>query len=332
MKYKILLAGKATSIIDDFFLRMSDSFEIMTTSLINDDVLRHVKYFKPHMFLFCMYRESRDDYNKMISLKYHLDKSQVYVGIFGSQTDVTDFEHAAVNVADLVMVKPLTMDVIQSKLRIFLNSCKFSDSQDLNKNSDSTGNSNSTATPSSAANPEPAATPAPAAPTPAAAPAPAAPAPVAPAPAAPAPAAAPIPGANAVADFEAFLQSVASSQRKHILVIDDDPRMLKMMKEQLHQDFEVATAVNGKVAMKFLESKHTDLILLDYEMPDEKGPDVLAKIRSNPSTKNVPVVFLTGVTERDKIQKALVHQPQGYLLKPIDRERLMETIAKVMGG
>lgn len=324
MKYKILLAGKATSIIDDFFLRMSDSFEIMTTSLINDDVLRHVKYFKPHMFLFCMYHESRDDYNKMISLKYQLDKSHVYVGIFGSQTDVTDFEHAAANVANLIMVKPLTIDAIQSKLRVFLNSCKFPDTQDLDKKSDSTGNSNSTATPSSAANPEPAAAPAPAAaPTPAAAPAPAA---------APTPAAAPVPGSNAVADFEAFLKSVKSSQRKHILVIDDDPRMLKMLKEQLHNDFEVATAVNGKIAMKFLENKHTDLILLDYEMPDEKGPDVLAKIRTNPSTKNVPVVFLTGVTERDKIQKALVYQPQGYLLKPINHERLVETITKVMGG
>lgn len=327
MKYKILLAGKATSIIDDFFLRMSDSFEIMTTSLINDDVLRHVKYFKPHIFLFCMYHQSRDDYSKMISLKYHLDKSQVYVGIIGSQTDVTDFEHVAVNVANLIMVKPLTIDAIQSKLRVFLNSCKFSNTQDLDKNSDSTNNSNSTAAPSSAANPEPAAAPTPAAPTPAA-PTPAAPAPAS----APTPTAAPVPGSNAVADFEAFLKSVTSSQRKHILVIDDDPRMLKMLKEQLHNDFEVATAVNGKIAMKFLENKHTDLILLDYEMPDEKGPDVLAKIRTNPSTKNVPVVFLTGVTEKDKIQKALVYQPQGYLLKPINHERLVETITKVMGG
>lgn len=312
MKYKILLAGKASSIIDDFFLRMSESFEVMTTSLWNDDILRHVKYFSPHLFLFCMYHESRDDYNKMLTLKYQLAKSHVYIGIIGSQTDVTDFEHAATNVADLVMVRPLSIENIQSKMRVFLNSCKFPDMQDTDKDSDSAGSSNSTAAPSSASTPEPAAAPAPTA--------------------APEPAPASRPVSNAVSDLEELLKSVAPPRRKHILVIDDDPRMLKTMKEQLHEDFDVATAVNGKIAMKFLENKQTDLILLDYEMPDEKGPDVLEKIRANQSTKDVPVIFLTGVTEKEKIQKALVLQPQGYLLKPINRAKLMETIAKVMGG
>lgn len=323
MKYKILLAGKASSIIDDFFLRMGESFEVMTTSLWNDDILRHVKYFSPHLFLFCMYHESRDDYNKMITLKYQLAKSHVYIGIIGSQTDVTDFEHAAANVADLVMVRPLSIENIQSKMRVFLNSCKFPDMQDPDKDSDSADSSNNTAAPRSSATPEPAAAPAPtAAPKPAAAQAPAAPE--------PAPASRPV--STAVSDLEELLKSVAPPRRKHILVIDDDPRMLKTMKEQLHEDFDVATAVNGKIAMKFLENKQTDLILLDYEMPDEKGPDVLEKIRANQSTKDVPVVFLTGVTEKEKIQKALVLQPQGYLLKPINRAKLMETIAKVMGG
>lgn len=324
MKYRILLAGKASSIIDDFFLRSGDSFEIMTTSLRNDDILRHVKYFNPHMFLFCMYHETREDYNKMISLKYQLVSSHVYIGIIGSQTDVTDFEHAATNVADLVMVRPLTLDVIQSKMRTFLNSCKFPDTKDADKNSDSAANSNSAVAPNSAANPEPAAAPAPEpAPKPAPAPDPAP---------APTPAPAPMPVSTAVSDLEALIKSVGPPRRKHILVIDDDPRMLKTMKEQLHEDFDVATAVNGKIAMKFLENKQTDLILLDYEMPDEKGPDVLEKIRANQSTKNVPVIFLTGVTEKEKIQKALVLQPQGYLLKPINKAKLMETIAKVMGG
>lgn len=324
MKYRILLAGKASSIIDDFFLRSGDGFEIMTTSLRNDDILRHVKYFNPHMFLFCMYHESRDDYNKIITLKYQLSKSHVYVGIIGSQTDVTDFEHAAANVADLVMVRPLSLENIQSKMKVFLNSCKFPDMQDSDKNSDSADSSNSTAAPSSAPAPEPAA-----APTPAAAPKPE----EAPKPAeVPKPAETPNPFSNTVSDFDALIKSVKPLRRRHILVIDDDARMLKTLKEQLHDDFDVATAVNGKIAMKFLENKQTDLILLDYEMPDEKGPDVLEKIRANQSTKDVPVIFLTGVTEKEKIQKALVLQPQGYLLKPINRTKLMETIAKVMGG
>lgn len=290
MKYKILLAGKASSIIDDFFQRLNDSFEIMTTSLWHDDILRHVKYFQPHMFLFCMYNESREDFNKMLSLKYQLIKSRVYFGLIGSQTDVTDFERAAVNVADLVMVKPLTIDIIQKRIQSYLEAHKPVDALDTNKDSAAPAQMSSPAAVPSAA------------------------------------AAAPKPTTN----FTAALASLTPTQRKHILVVDDDPRMLKMLKEQLHHDYDVGTAVNGKIAMKFLENKHTDLILLDYEMPDEKGPDVLEKIRANRSTKDVPVIFLTGVTERDKIQKALVLQPQGYLLKPINRDKLMETITKVL--
>lgn len=295
MKYKILLAGKASSIIDDFFLRMNDSFELMTTSLWHDDILRHIKYFQPHMFLFCMYNESREDFNKMISLKYQLVKFRVYFGLIGSQTDVTDFERAAINVADLIMVKPLTHDAIQKKIRDFLETRMTKEMLNPNREPDADAvNTDSSAAPNAEA--------------------------------------APISGPKSVSDFDALLKSVTPPQRKHILVIDDDARMLKMLKEQLHHDFDVATAVNGKIAMKFLESKKTDLILLDYEMPDEKGPAVLEKIRANQSTKDVPVIFLTGVTEKDKIQKALVFQPQGYLLKPIDRTRLMETITKVMEG
>lgn len=291
MKYKILLAGKANSIIDDFFLRMSDSFEVMTTSLWPDDIMRHVKYFQPHLFLYCTYNESREDYNKMVSLKYQLVKSRVHFGVLGSQTDITEFERSAVNVADLLLIKPLTLEAIQKKIRDFLLIRVPLDT--LASNTDI---------------PSPAPEKAPASNT------------VTPA------------SLQSAASLAAEIASLSLPQRRHILVVDDDPRMLKMLKEQLHHDYDVATAVNGKIAMKFLEGKHTDLILLDYEMPEEKGPVVLEKIRANESTKDVPVIFLTGVTEKEKIQKALVLQPQGYLLKPIDRERLMETITKVLEG
>lgn len=290
MKYKLLVAGSAASVIDDFFLKMTDSFEIMTTSLRHEDILLHIKYYKPHMFVFCIFNESRDDFNKMISLKYQMLRSRVYFALIGSQTDCSDFERIAINVSDITLVKPLTAGAIENRLMGYLNSHHPLDMS------------------------------------------------------------APDPDDGFAGDIQNAFQNpfqdvtdpsflfgeldipAPISTRKHVLVVDDDVRMLKVLKEHLHNDFDVATAVSGKVAMRFLEKKHTDLILLDYEMPEEKGPDVLARIRANESTKNVPVIFLTGTTERDKIAKALAHKPQGYLLKPIDREKLLETITKVMGG
>ncbi len=118
----------------------------------------------------------------------------------------------------------------------------------------------------------------------------------------------------------------AAAARKRILVIDDDPLMLKLIKEHLHEEYEVGTALSGKIAMKFLEKRTVDLILLDFEMPEENGPMVLQKIHENEAIKDVPVLFLTGTAEKKKIREALAQKPQGYILKPIDKDKLMKVI------
>ena len=119
------------------------------------------------------------------------------------------------------------------------------------------------------------------------------------------------------------------NRRRHILVVDDDVRVLRLLKVHL-QDYDVATAINGKLALKFLENKTTDLILLDYEMPGENGPEVLKKLRANGKIKDIPVIFLTGVADSEKIQEVLLMKPEGYLLKPINKVKLLETIKKFL--
>ena len=143
-------------------------------------------------------------------------------------------------------------------------------------------------------------------------------------------------GGKAMQSVEEILKSLElpeedNKRRKHVLVVDDDVRMLRMIRKQLESEYDIATAVNGKVALKFLETKHTDLILLDYEMPVEDGPSVLEKIRQNSRWKDLPVIFLTGVSSKEKIQEVLQLRPQGYILKPINRQRLLLEIEKIIG-
>lgn len=121
------------------------------------------------------------------------------------------------------------------------------------------------------------------------------------------------------------------SEQKHILVIDDDPIMLRLIKQELKPYYNVATAVNGKIGLNFLERKKTDLILLDYEMPEESGAEVLEKLRKNDKTKDIPVIFLTGINDKEKIRRVISMKPQGYLLKPIECELLLQAIRKVVG-
>ncbi len=132
------------------------------------------------------------------------------------------------------------------------------------------------------------------------------------------------------ADIMSQLDSEMVASRKHILVVDDDPLMLKVIKDYLHDDYEVATAKSGSIAYKFLERKSTDLILLDYEMPEEKGPEVLMKIRELPGVAKIPVIFLTGVRDKERLVEIVKLKPQGYISKPVDRQALFEMIAKVM--
>ena len=147
----------------------------------------------------------------------------------------------------------------------------------------------------------------------------------------PAPALMPAKAAAAKSDTAESANESDPNKRKHILIVDDDPVMLKLIREQIHDTYDTGAAINGSVALKFLESKTTDLILLDYEMPVMSGPEVLEKLRSNPETEHLPVVFLTGVTDKEKINQVLSYKPQGYLLKPIEKTRLINTIKEVIG-
>lgn len=126
-------------------------------------------------------------------------------------------------------------------------------------------------------------------------------------------------------------QPPANIQRKHILVIDDDPLVLKVLREHLHEKYDVAVARNGNMAYRFLDDHRTDLILIDYEMPGEKGPSVLTNIRKLRWAQNIPAVFLTGVTDSTAIMEAAKVKPQGYLLKPVDKEKLFSKIQEILG-
>lgn len=128
------------------------------------------------------------------------------------------------------------------------------------------------------------------------------------------------------------LTSVAEKiTKKHILVVDDDKDILRMLKSALEDKYDVTTVSSGKMAEKYLETKISDLILLDYRMPGESGADVLAKIREDGRLANIPVVFLTGVTDSDKVQQVLSMNLQGYLLKPINMDRLFLLIRSLIG-
>ena len=118
--------------------------------------------------------------------------------------------------------------------------------------------------------------------------------------------------------------------KKHILIVDDDKNMLKMLRWFLCEEYDVTMVDSGKMALEAVLKHTPDLILLDYMMPLFDGPHVLEIIRKREESKNVPVLFLTSVTDKDKILECLSLNPQGYLVKPISRSELLERVAEVI--
>lgn len=128
---------------------------------------------------------------------------------------------------------------------------------------------------------------------------------------------------NALADM---LASAGSSERKNILLVDDDIAFLKMMQTWLGTKYRVAAARSGTQALSYLAEHTVDLILLDYEMPLMDGPKVLETLRSKPKSANIPVIFLTGRNDPESVRNVMSLKPTSYLLKSGSKEEILQSL------
>ena len=119
---------------------------------------------------------------------------------------------------------------------------------------------------------------------------------------------------------------------KHVLIVDDSAVTLRSVKALLDKKYRVSVATSGEMALKSMERSLPDMVLLDYEMPDCDGKQTLEMMRANETMKDVPVMILTGVAEKQHIAAVLQLNPVGYLLKPPEKEKLLEAIETVLNG
>ena len=113
---------------------------------------------------------------------------------------------------------------------------------------------------------------------------------------------------------------------RKILVVDDDQNMLQLLYTFLRDSYRVTTATNGQEALDMIREKRPDLVLLDYLMPGMNGKETLEVIRNDEELKDLPVSFLTGVSDTNKISECLKLDPIGYILKPIGKFSLLAKI------
>lgn len=296
MKYKVLLAGNSKKLISNFFLQMDFAFECVTSSVMYDDLKNHVQYFNPDIFVYCMRAETRDDLVTIASFHDVLGKNDIPFAAIGDSASL-DFASKIPNcVPELSIKLPMSTTDMEDTISRFVKKHKTL----LSSAADSPLSKALDANASSAF--------------------------------------------DTLAQIDSAIEAVEkapatagtsdrqpeSPDRRRILVIDDATIIHKTIKGYLDSKYEVATAISGKVALRFLNTKEVSLILLDYEMPDMNGPAVLEELRKDPYLATIPVVFLTGINDVEKIKSALALKPQGYLLKPVDRDSLLAKIKELI--
>jgi serine phosphatase RsbU (regulator of sigma subunit) len=108
-----------------------------------------------------------------------------------------------------------------------------------------------------------------------------------------------------------------TDEKKLVLIVDDAPANLQMMRAILKDDFKIRVATSGAKALDLVKAEpHPDLILLDVMMPEMDGYEVCGLLKATPEAKDIPVIFLTGKTEADDETKGFEVGAVDYIHKP----------------
>lgn len=126
--------------------------------------------------------------------------------------------------------------------------------------------------------------------------------------------------------IDEFIKEHGKHVKKKILVVDDSGIMLRNIKRWLEDKYQVILANSGAMAIKYLATNRPDLVLLDYEMPVIDGSQVLEMIRTETEFCDIPVIFLTGKNDKESIMKVLELKPEGYLLKSMGPQKIIDEI------
>jgi two-component system, NtrC family, sensor kinase len=112
-----------------------------------------------------------------------------------------------------------------------------------------------------------------------------------------------------------------------ILIVDDNPANLRVLSESLAEGgFEVAVATNGESAIKQAQHNPPDLILLDIQMPGIDGFETCSRLKASPATFDIPILFMTALSDTDDKVKGLGLGAVDYITKPFQQEEVLARV------
>ena len=123
-----------------------------------------------------------------------------------------------------------------------------------------------------------------------------------------------------------------NEEQAYLLLVEDDPDILKLLNTTLtFKGYRVVTARNGKDGLDVIQGEHPAIVICDIMMPKLDGFGLVHRIRINPKTRDIPVVFITAtyVAPEDR-EFALNIGATRFIQKPVDMEKFLTTVAEVL--
>lgn len=119
---------------------------------------------------------------------------------------------------------------------------------------------------------------------------------------------------------------------KRILIVDDEPNIVVSLEFLMKREgFEVAVAPDGESALRSVEEKLPDLVLLDIMLPKKNGFEVCQTIRANPAWQGVKIIMLTAKGRDTEIAKGTALGADAYMTKPFSTKDLVAQVRQMIG-
>jgi DNA-binding response OmpR family regulator len=117
------------------------------------------------------------------------------------------------------------------------------------------------------------------------------------------------------------------TDKGRILAVDDTPASLRLLTDLLQDEgYEVRSAIGGELALHAALSNPPELVLLDIRMPGMDGYEVCRRLKADPATRDVPVIFVSAVTETDEKVQGFGLGAVDFVTKPYQRDELMARV------
>lgn len=118
---------------------------------------------------------------------------------------------------------------------------------------------------------------------------------------------------------------------RRIVIVDDDAILLQTLEIFLKNHYDVATFEKVESAIEYIKSNKADLVLLDIRMPEISGIIAFDMIRQSEAGEQIPIIFISGYSDKRTVIECIEKGASNYLLKPVKKELLIETIEATLG-